>query len=98
MPHKVTLDVQFLDDVDRLVDYITEAADTDTALRLSDRLFSRCEALIRAPGMGTPYKRRPGIRKINEGPYKIFYRVTETEVIILRLWDGRQGTEPNLPR
>lgn len=44
--------------------------------------------------MGAPYGRKPGIRKINEGPYKIFYRVTENEITILRLWDGRRGAEP----
>ncbi len=48
--------------------------------------------------MGKPYGRKSGIRKINEGPDKIFYRVTDSEIIILRLWDGRRGTEPYLPR
>jgi plasmid stabilization system protein ParE len=91
MPLKITLEAQFFEDLAKLTD-------SDTAERFSDRLLSRCEALLRAPGMGAPYGRKPGIRKINEGSYKIFYRVTESEVIILRLWDGRRGNDPYLPR
>jgi len=94
MPHKITLEPQFLEDLDKIVDYIAEAADIGMAQRLSNRLLSRCEALLPAPGMSAPYGRKPGIRKINEGPYKIFYRVTEAEIIILRLWDGRRGADP----
>ena len=35
-----------------------------------------------------------GIRKLNEGTYKIFYRTTPTYVVILRIWDGRRGHDP----
>jgi plasmid stabilization system protein ParE len=81
----------------RLNRYLTKVRDAQTANTVATRLKARCEALLIAPGMGVPYSRLPGIRKINEGPYKIFYRVTETEIVVLRLWDGRHGTEPKLP-
>jgi plasmid stabilization system protein ParE len=81
-------------DLAKIIRYIAEKADLSTAERYNLRIDQGCESLLDALGMGAPYGRKPGIRKINEGPYKIFYRVTESEIIILRLWDGRRGTEP----
>jgi len=46
--------------------------------------------------MGAPYLDRVGIRKINEGAYKILYHATKTHVVILRIWDGRRGHDPHL--
>jgi plasmid stabilization system protein ParE len=97
MPLKLYYSRSFGRDIVRLTRYISDARDPQTATAVTIRLKARCEALLFAPRMGAPYSRLPGIRKINEGPYKIFYRVTEDQVIILRLWDGRRGTEPKLP-
>lgn len=97
MPLKLTIRLSAQRDITRTLDYIALEADRAAALRYVDRLQRRCEALLPTPGKGMPYGRKPGIRKINEGAYKIDYRVTEAEIIILRLWDGRRGTEPKLP-
>jgi plasmid stabilization system protein ParE len=88
----------FRRDIARLTGYLTKAAGEQTANAFAIRLKTRCEGLPHAPGKGTPYGRRQDVCKINEGPYKIFYRVTDSEIVILRLWDGRRGTEPYLPR
>ncbi len=66
------------------------------AERLGYRLVTSCESLLAAPHKGTPSDLGPDVRKINEGPYKIIYRVTPRHVIILRIWDGRRGSEPKL--
>jgi plasmid stabilization system protein ParE len=97
MPLKLYYSRSFGRDIARLTRYITEARNAQIANEVAIRLKARCEALLFAPRMGAPYSRLPGIRKINEGPYKIFYRVTEGQIVILRLWDGRRGTEPKLP-
>lgn len=66
------------------------------AERVGQRLLDRCEEIAKAPGMGTPYLPRAGVRKLNEGPYKIFYIVSATAVIVLRIWDGRRENNPGI--
>ncbi len=44
--------------------------------------------------MGAPYVRRPSVQKLSEGAYKIFYRVTDSKVVVLRIWDGRREYDP----
>jgi plasmid stabilization system protein ParE len=84
-------------DLRAIVLYIArQNGDFTIAERFDMRLLDRCESLLPAPGKGTPYRPRPGIRKLNEGAYKIFYRVTKTHVVILRIWDGRRGHDPLL--
>jgi len=94
MPLGLRLESTALDDLEAICTHIAEASGDMTAERFGNRILKHCEKLRSAPRMGTPYARRRGIRKINEGPYKIFYRVTGTEIFVLRIWDGRRGTEP----
>jgi plasmid stabilization system protein ParE len=82
-------------DLRAIVLYIAKQnGDFVVAGRFGQRLLDRCESLLTAPGKGTPYRPRPAIRKLNEGAYKIFYKVTKTHVVILRVWDGRRGHNP----
>jgi plasmid stabilization system protein ParE len=84
-------------DLRAIVLYIAKQnGDFIIAQRFGQRLLDCCESLIPAPGKGTPYGPRPGIRKLNEGAYKIFYQVTKAHVVILRIWDGRRGRDPKL--
>jgi len=77
--------------------YIARAnQDINSGQVVALRLARRFQDILHAPGMGAPYHERSGVRKINEGPYKIFYRVAASEVIILRIWDGRRGHDPAL--
>jgi plasmid stabilization system protein ParE len=83
-------------DLRAIVLYIaSQNGDFVVAERFGQRLLDRCESLLPAPGKGMPYRPRPGIRKLNEGAYKLFYQVTKTHVVILRFWDGRRGRDPN---
>jgi plasmid stabilization system protein ParE len=70
--------------------------DPMAARQWAQRLLDRCENLTKAPGMGSPYLMRPGLRKLNEGPYKIFYQATDSRIVILRIWDGRREQNPRL--
>ena len=84
-------------DLRAIVLYIArQNGDFVVAQRFGMRLLDRCESLLPTPDKGTPYRPRPGIRKLNEGAYKIFYHVTKTHVVILRIWDGRRGHDPKL--
>jgi plasmid stabilization system protein ParE len=49
------------------------------------------------PLLGSPYTKRPGVRKLVSRPYIIYYRVREASqaVDILRYWHGARR-EPDL--
>jgi plasmid stabilization system protein ParE len=84
-------------DLRAIVLYIAKQnGDFVVAERFGQRILDRCESLIPAPGKGTPYGPRPSIQKLNEGAYKIFYQVTNAQVVILRIWDGRRAHDPKL--
>lgn len=68
--------------------------DFAVAERFAQHLLDRCSQLSEAPGTGSSHQGRPALRKINEGAYKIFYRVTTTRIVILRIWDGGRGHDP----
>ena len=82
-------------DISSIAVYIAKRnRDNVIAERFAQRLLGRCVALTETPHVGIPHPTISGVRKINEGAYKIFYRVTETHIEILRIWDGRRGHEP----
>jgi plasmid stabilization system protein ParE len=84
-------------DLLEILDFIAARERSDAlARRFGDRLIATCENLTRAPGAGAPSKAADDVRKITDGAYKIYYRVTDQDVIILRIWDGRRGSEPRL--
>jgi plasmid stabilization system protein ParE len=60
-------------------------------------LIDRVSILEKFPLVGSPYRKRPGVRKLVSRPYIIFYRprLEESCVDILRYWHGVRG-EPEL--
>ena len=66
-------------------------------MRVGIALIDRVAILESFPLLGSPYFKRPGVRKPVSRPYLIFYRVRETEnaVDILRYWHGAHR-EPDL--
>jgi plasmid stabilization system protein ParE len=97
MPLDLEISDRAICDLEKIIVYLAKRnRDSFVAERFARRLLDRCAKLIDAPKMGSPYLERTGVRKINEGAYKILYRVTETHVVILRIWDGRRGHGPKL--
>ena len=72
--------------------------DPQTAERIGNALIDRVAILESFPLLGSPYLKRPGVRKLISRPYIIFYRARpeEERVDILRYWHGAQGVEPEL--
>ena len=70
----------------------------ETAMRVGNALIDRVAILENFPLIGSPYPKRPGVRKLVSRPYIIFYRANpETgSVDILRYWHGVRGVEPEL--
>jgi plasmid stabilization system protein ParE len=97
MPLRLEIRARARRDLRAIVLYIAEQnGDFVMAERFALRLLDRCSELSVAAGMGSLYQERPSVRKLNEGAYKIIYRVEKTKVIVLRIWDGRRGREPQV--
>lgn len=56
--------------------------------RLLNRLYARMDQLSVLPKMGEVV--RPGVRKIVSPPYVVFYRVSRSEVTVLRVVHGKR--------
>jgi len=69
----------------------------DAAIRIGNALVDRIAILEDFPLVGSPYARRPGVRKLVSRPYIIYYRLRPEEncVDILRDWHAARG-EPKL--
>ncbi len=69
----------------------------EAAMRVGNALIDRVSILESFPLIGSPYPKRPGVRKLVSRLYIIFYRprLEENYVDILRYWHGARG-EPEL--
>jgi toxin ParE1/3/4 len=62
--------------------------------KLISELENRCKYLVSFPKMGRSYQMiRPDLRGIACSGYIIFYRVSETSVVILRVVNGSRDLE-----
>jgi toxin ParE1/3/4 len=77
-------------DLDRLSQYFLET-NVEAGERLFKILNQKFYNLTQFPNLGRPYPHLdPNIRGLLVEKYIIFYRVTETQVEIIRVVDGRQ--------
>ena len=88
---KIILSPQAIEDLATIVRHIAKD-DPEVAQRIGHALIDRVSILENFPLLGSPYAKRPGVRKLVSQPYLIFYRVRAEEncVDILRYWHGAQ--------
>jgi len=93
---KIIFAPQAIADLEEAVRHIARH-ESETALRIGNALIDRVGILGNFPFLGSPYPKRPGVRKLASPPYIIFYRAKPEEgrVEILRYWHGARG-EPEL--
>ena len=93
---KIIFSPQAIADLEAAVRFIAEE-NPDAAARVGNALIDRVAILENFPLLGSPYPKRPGVRKLVSRPYIIFYRFREQHnfVDILRYWHGAQR-EPDL--
>ena len=96
VPPRLDFSARARKDLHHIAAYIARHATPEVASRFVFSLEEQCYRLLVAPGMGAPYPGRIGIKKVASGNYKIIYRVMGTTVLVLRVWDGRRGSEPQL--
>ncbi|MEK7677268.1 MAG: type II toxin-antitoxin system RelE/ParE family toxin [Verrucomicrobiota bacterium] len=92
----IIFSLQAIADLESAVRFIAKD-NPDAAVRVGNSLMDRVAILENFPLVGSPYPKRPGVRKLVSRPYLIFYRprLEENCVDILRYWHGARG-EPDL--
>lgn len=93
---KIIFSPQAIADLGAAVRFIAKD-NPDAAVRVGHALIDRAAILENFPLIGSPYLKRPGVRKLVSRPYVIYYRLRLEEncVDILRYWHGARG-EPEL--
>jgi len=81
-------------DLDRIVRYVRRD-NPEAAERLGQRLIDRAVSLTEqgTAQMGSVIRKRPGVRRLVEGNYLIYYRIfpEQDKVRILRFWHAAQS-------
>jgi plasmid stabilization system protein ParE len=92
---KIIFAPQAIADLSEIVRYIAKD-DPETAVRIGDALIDRAAILGNFPFLGSPFPKRPGVRKLVSRPYLIFYRAfpEQGRVDILRYWHSGRGEPP----
>ena len=93
---KIIFSPQALADLEAAVRFIAKD-NPDAAVRVGHALIDRVAILENFPLIGSPYLKRPGVRKLVSRPYVIYYRLRLEEncVDVLRYWHGARS-EPEL--
>ncbi len=60
------------------------------AMRVSKRLRKAIQSLLKQPLIGAKFEEYPNIREIYVDDYIIRYLISETQLIILRIWHGKE--------
>lgn len=70
--------------------------DPAAAMRVGNALIDRVIILENFPLLGSPYPKRPDVRKLVLRPYVIYYRPVpeQNRVDVLRYWHGARGSVP----
>ncbi len=77
-----------------LLGYIEAYYGTDAALIVMDKVEETVEIIRLFPNAYPSSRQQPGIRKaVITKQTSLFYRVLETQIQLLHLWDNRQNPE-----
>jgi toxin ParE1/3/4 len=95
MAFKITISPVAEQDIAELIAYIG-ADDIAAAERMAQRVISRIESLSEFPRLGkiTPEFESEELRELLQAPYRIIYRIydSETRIRVLRVWHGARST------
>lgn len=88
---EIILTDRFLNRVEECTDYI--ALDhIPTAIKWAESVFNHCQKLNDQPESGriVPEFRRPEIREVIHGDYRLIYEVKTNRINMLTIWHTRQ--------
>ncbi len=78
---RVILSPQAIERLEEIVRYIARD-NPDAAVRFGMRLIDRAQLLGSFPELGSPYRKRPGVRRLLCKPYFIYYRVNADRQVV----------------
>jgi plasmid stabilization system protein ParE len=81
MGWKVVFAPQTLEQLEKIVCFITHD-DPEAAVRFGDYLVDRAESLAQFPELGTPYRKRPDVRRLLCKNYFIYYRLRRDKRVV----------------
>jgi len=81
MGYKVIFAAQALEQLEQIIRFIAQD-DPAAAERFGNYLVDRAELLADFPELGTPYRKRPGVRRVLCKPYFIYYRLRREDQVI----------------
>ena len=92
MGYQVGLTEEAQADLGAVVRFLAEK-NPEAAERIGHELLDAAQTLVLFPRRGSPVRRRPGMRKLTQRHYLIFYQINESAqwVEVVRIWDGRQN-------
>ncbi|MDR1708876.1 MAG: type II toxin-antitoxin system RelE/ParE family toxin [Candidatus Accumulibacter sp.] len=90
-------------DVESIFDYIAESDGAASAGRVLDRLMKTAESLEKFPERGSHPKELAALgikeyRQVLFKPYRVIYRVFESQVVVYLVVDGRRDMQSVLAR
>lgn len=82
---------RFLSRVEEYSDYIA-LNNVSAAIKWAEQIFDYCRQLRSNPESGrmVPEFRRPEIRELIHGNYRLIYEVKSSHIDMLTIWHGRQ--------
>jgi toxin ParE1/3/4 len=82
---------RFLDRIEECADYIARD-NIPTAIKWSREVFEQCEKLVILPESGriVPEFKRPEIREIIHGYYRLVYEIKPKQIDMLTIWHTKQ--------
>jgi len=96
MGWKIIFAPQSLEQLEQILRFIARD-NPDAAIRFGNYLVDRAESLANFPELGTPYRKRPNVRRLLCKSYFIYYRVRGEEQVIeiMDFWHSARR-EPQL--
>ena len=81
MGWKIIFAPQAIAQLEQIVRFIAQD-DSQAAIRFGNYLVDRAESLANFPELGTPYRKRPNVRRLLCKSYFIYYRLRREEQVI----------------
>ena len=92
MEKKVIVSKRFQTDASRIYEYLIQNFSVKDGLSFLDKIEERVELITKYPTIGRLSQKKVKVRSISLTPYNLlFYRITNNNIEILRLFDTRRN-------
>jgi len=98
MAKKIIWSQDSIDDLEDIIQYINNRSGKEIAKSIYKRIIEKIENVLAFPGSGRKVPEldilsNSEIHEVIESPWRIIYRITENELCIISVIDGRRNVE-----